>query len=104
MSHLGNLEQLLGDLNNIAQWLDVLDSCLDGLGVPCPGGVQDILEFLLGVLAPFLVHGTTILEDTVEDSQQTEGDDGFLVENVEFVADCPYGDTSTSGKDRGLGS
>lgn len=66
------------------------------------GRVQNLLVLADGAVGPFLVHGTTILEDSVEDAQQAEGDDGFLVDHVELVADGPDRGASTSREDGGL--
>lgn len=65
--------------------------------------VEDILLLLDLALSPLLVHGTTELGDGGEDAEQTEGDDGFLVHDVELVADGRDGETGASGEDGGLG-
>lgn len=88
--YLRNLEQLLGDFDNVAQRLDILDPFLDGAGVVAPGLVEDVLDLLDLTIRPLLVHGTTVLEDAVEDGQQAEGDDGFLVQDIKLVADGPH--------------
>merc|ERR1712000_272467 len=53
--------------------------------------------------SPPSISRTTVLADAIEDSQQRERNDGFLVENVELVADGRNGQTSTGGEDGGLG-
>lgn len=87
---------MLGDLDNVAERLDIFDSCLDSLDVAFSGRVQNLLILADGGVGPFLVHGTAILEDSVEDAQQAEGDNGFFVENVELVADGVDGGASPS--------
>lgn len=68
----------------------------------CPGRVQNLLVLADGGLGPVVVHGTTIFEDSVKDAQQAEGDDGFLVDHVELIADGPDGGACTCGEDGGL--
>lgn len=102
-SYLGNLEQLLGDLNNSAQLLDVVNALLDGVGMVGTGSVQDVLLLLNLALSPLLVCGATILGDSSEDTEQTEGGDSLFVEDVELVADRSNGETGTGGEDSGLG-
>lgn len=97
--YLGNLEQILSDLDNVAQGLDILDTFLDGAGVVGSGLVEDILDLLDLAVGPLLVQGSAVLEDAVEDGQQAEGDDGFLVEHVKLVADGPDGGAGAGGQD-----
>lgn len=86
-TNLGNLEELLGDVNNTAKLLDIFNAGLDGVGVVGTSTVQDVLVLLRLTLSPLLVHGTTVLAQSSEDTEQTECDDGFLVQHVELVAD-----------------
>jgi hypothetical protein len=101
--YLGNSEELLGDLNNAGQLLDVLHALLNGVGVVGTGGVQDILVLLDLTLSPLLVSRTTVLGNSGENAEQTEGSNGFLVHHVELVADSGDGKTGGSGEDGGLG-
>lgn len=66
------------------------------------GSVQNVLVLLDLALSPLLVHRATILGDESEDAEQTESGNGFLVENVELVADGSNGETGASGEDSGL--
>lgn len=86
-TNLGNIEELLGDLDNTAKLLDILNAGLDGIGVVGTSRVQDILVLLGLTLSPLSVHGTTVHADSSEDTEQTESDDGFLVQHVKLVAD-----------------
>ena len=102
-AHLRDSKEILGNLDNIAQRLDVLNPDLDSLGMPLPSRVQNVLELLNRSITPFLVHRTTIPEDTIEYSEQTESSDRFLVQHVELIADCPDGDACSGRENRGLG-
>jgi len=86
-SHLGNLKELLGDIDNPAQLLDIVNALLDGIGVVGTGSVQNVLVLLSLTIGPLLVQGTAILGDGGENAEQTESNNGFLVQHVEFVAD-----------------
>jgi hypothetical protein len=46
-THLGELEESLGDLLNVLKLTNRLDAALDGVGVGGTGGVQDVLDLLL---------------------------------------------------------
>lgn len=67
------------------------------------GGVQDVLVLLDLTLSPLAVHGTTVLRSGSEDAEKTESSHGFLVHDVEFVADGGDRDTGSGGKEGGLG-
>jgi hypothetical protein len=94
---------LFGHLNNTAQLLDVLNATLDGIGVVGPSSVQDIFVFLNLTFGPRLVGGSAVLRNTGENAEQTESDDGFLVQNVKLVANGGDGKTGTGGKNGRLG-
>lgn len=64
--------------------------------------VENALDAGCGVLGPFAVHGTTVFEDAIEDGQQAESHDGFLVEHVQLVGNGPSRDTGTGGQDGSL--
>lgn len=102
MAYLGNFKELLGDVDDVAQWLDILDSLLDTCSVVRSRLVEQVLD--LGDLAvcPLGISWTSVLEDTVEDGQKAEGDDGFFVEDVQFAADGPDRNTRAGGEDGGL--
>lgn len=104
IAYLGNLEELLGDLYNLTEGLDVLDSLSDGLGVVGTSSIQDILLLLDLSISPGIVDWTEVLEGAVEDAEETEGGDGFLVHHIELIADGRDGETSTGGEDGGLGN
>ena len=104
VAYLGDLEELLGDLNNIGQLLDVLDALLDGVGMVGTSGVQNVPLLLDLALSPLLVQRATVLGEGSKDAENREGDDGFLVEDVELIADSGNGKTGSSREDRGLGS
>lgn len=87
--YLGNVKQLLGDFNNIAQRLDILDSSLHSFGMALSRGVQNVLDTVDGAVSPFLVHWTTVSKDAVEDTEQAKGDNRFLVEHIKLIADGP---------------
>lgn len=103
MANLGNFKKLLGNLNDTAELLHILNAGLDGIGVVGTSRVQDILVLLRLTLGPLSVHGTAIFAEGSEDAEQTESDDGFLVEDVQLVADCGNGETGSGGQDGGLG-
>lgn len=101
--YLGNSEQLLGELNNAGELLDVLHTLLNGVGVVGTGSVQDVLVLLNLTLSPLTVSRTTILGNGSEDAEKTESSNGFLVHNIELVADGSDGDTGSGREDGGLG-
>jgi len=68
-THLANSEKVLGDVHHVGQWLHILNTGLDSLSMSLPCRVQNVLESLNSVVGPLLVHGPTILEDTVENSE-----------------------------------
>ena len=74
-TYLGNLEELLGDLNDITQGLDILDARFDGICVTILCCVHDIFDLLNLASRPFIVHRPPVFEDTVEDTQQAESHD-----------------------------
>jgi hypothetical protein len=101
-SYLGNLEETLGDVDNAAHLLDVLDPGLDGLGVVGTGGVEDVLDLLVVCLGPLGVHGTSVLDDAGPDGDEAEGDDGLLVHHVVLIADGVGAETGGAAEDGGL--
>ena len=101
--YLGNSEELLGELNNAGQLLDVLHTLLDGVGVVGTGSVQDVLVLLDLTLSPLTVSRATVLGNGSEDAEKTESSNGFLVHNIELVADGSDGDTGSGREDGGLG-
>lgn len=103
IAYLGNLEQALGDINDTLHLLDALDAVLDGLGVVGTGSVQDAGDLLVLPLSPLPVQGTSILDDGAPDTQQTEGDDGLLVDNVVLVAEGVDGQAGGGRQDGALG-
>ena len=68
------------------------------------GSVQDVLLLLDLALSPFPVGRTSVLGDGSENAEKTEGGNGFLVQNVELVADGGNRETGSGGKDGGLGN
>jgi hypothetical protein len=93
--NLRNLKQLLGDLDNIAERLDILNPSLYGICMARLRGVQDILDLLNLAVCPILVHRPTICEDSVEDTEQAECYHGFFIQDVELIADCIDGNAGT---------
>jgi hypothetical protein len=65
--------------------------------------VENILHFILLTLRPVLVHGTGIIVNGPVDREKGQRDDGFLVDDVKFLADGRDGETSAGGEDRRLG-
>lgn len=90
------------DADDVAERLDIFNSRLDGLDVALSGRVQNVLVLVDGGLSPFIVHGASIFEDSVEDAQQAEGDDGFLIHHVELIADGIDGGACTCRENGGL--
>lgn len=103
ISYLGNLEQALGDVDDTLHLLDALDAVLDGLGVVGTGSIQDASNLLVLALSPLPVHGTGILDDGTPDAQQTESDDGLLVDDIVLVAEGVDGQAGSGGQDGALG-
>ncbi len=66
-------------------------------------GVQDTLYLVVLSLRPLRVHGTTKLDQGAPDTEQTEGDDGFLVDDIVLAADGVDGETGGGGEDGGFG-
>lgn len=67
-------------------------------------GVQDVLDLVGVALGELLVHGADVVVDTKVDGEEGEEDNGFLVDDVELVADGGDGETSAGGEDADLGS
>lgn len=103
-SNLGNFKKLLGNLNNTTELLHILNAGLDGIGVVGTSRVQNILVLLRLTLSPLSIHGTAIFAESSEDTDQTECDDGFLVEHVKLVADGSDRKTGAGRQDGGLGN
>lgn len=101
-SLLGNLEQVLGDLNNAAHLLDVLNTALDSLGVVGTGAVEDVLDLVVLRLGPLLVGRATVLDQTTPDGEKADGDDGLLVHDIVLVAEAVDGKTSGAAEDGSL--
>lgn len=66
--------------------------------------IQDILLLLNLSISPGIVDWTEVLEGAVEDAEETESGDGFLVHDIELVADGRDRETGTGGEDGGLGN
>lgn len=98
-AYLGNLEHGLGDVDNGAHLLDVLDAGLDGLGVVGTGGVEDALDLLGLALSPLLVGGATVLDESTPGGQEAEGDDGLLVHDVVLAGEGIDAEASAGGED-----
>lgn len=103
-TYLGNLKELLGDLDDLAQRLDVVNSLIHGLGVVGTSSIQDVLLLLDLSISPGVVERAEVFEGAVEDAEKTECGNGLLVHDVELVTDSGDGDTGSSGEDRGLGN
>lgn len=100
--YLGNLEERLGDVNNAAHLLDILNSSLDSLSVICPGSVENVLDLLVLALSPLLIRRATILDKTTPNGQQADGNDGLLVHDVVLVADGPGANTGGTAENGSL--
>lgn len=68
----------------------------------CSSGVENLLDLPGLVVRPVLVHRPSVGKDPVEDRQETEGDDGFLVDDVQLVGDGPDGHASGCGENGGF--
>ena len=95
VSHLGNLEQGLGDVNDTAEVLDALDALLDSVQ-----DTRDLVDLLLRIVSP---SRSSVLGNGPEDGKEREGDNGLLVDDVELVADSGDTETGSRGEDGGLG-
>lgn len=102
-ANLGDFKELLGNVDNTTELLHVLNASLDSIGVVGTSRVQNILVLLRLTLSPLPVHGATIFAESSEDTDQTECDDSFLVENVKLVADRGNRETGSGRQDGGLG-
>jgi len=85
MSYLGDLEKVLGDVNDSAEILDAVNALLDSRSVVFPGRVQDALDLIGLALGPLLVSWSTVDGNTGVDSEEAEQDNGLLVDDVELV-------------------
>lgn len=101
-THLGNFEQLLGDIDHVAQGLHLLNSGLHSIGMSLLRLVHNVQNFLGVRVRCFLVHRSSILEYPKEGGQQTESNHGLLVEHVKLIADGPGRYTGACGENRGL--
>lgn len=98
--YLGDLKEGLGDVDNAAHLLDVLNAGLDGLGVVGSGAVEDVLDLLVLSLGPLLVGRAAVLEQTSPDGQQAHGNNRLLVHDVVLIAegiDAEAGGTAEEG-------
>lgn len=102
-TYLRNSKELLGDVNNTRELLDVVHTLLDSAGVVGTGSVQNVLVLLNLTLSPLAVDGATVLGSGSEDAEKTEGSNGLLVHDIEFIADGGNGDTGGGGDEGGLG-
>lgn len=101
--YLGDLEQALGDVDDTAHLLDVVDAGLDCLGVVGTGSVQDASNLLVLALGPLAVHGSSVLDDGTPNTQQAESDDGLLVDDKVLIAEGVDGQSGGGRQDGGLG-
>lgn len=83
---LGHLEHGLGDVDDAAHLLNVLDTGLDGLGVVDAGRVEDVPDLVVLALGPLLVGRAAVLDEAAPDGEQTDGDDRLLVHDVVLAA------------------
>lgn len=102
MIYLGDLEEVLGDVNDTTKVLDALDSLLHSRGVFLASAVENVLDLVVLALGPLLVSGTSVDSDTSVDGEKAEQDDRLLVDDVELVGDGGNGNTGTGGEDGGL--
>lgn len=102
-THLGDLEKRLGDVDDTAHLLNVLDAGVDGLGVVGAGRVQDIADLADLSLGPSGVCWSKVLANSEEDGEERETDDGLLVDDIVLVAESEDGRASSGGEDGGLG-
>lgn len=100
--YLGDLEEGLGDVNNAAHLLDVLNAGLDGLGVVSAGAVEDVLDLQVLSLGPLLVGRAAVLEQTSPDGQQADGNDSLLVHDVVLIAEGVDAETGSTAEEGGL--
>lgn len=100
--YLGDLKEGLGDVDNAAHLLDVLNAGLDGLGVVGAGAVEDVLDLLVLSLGPLLVGRAAVLEQTSPDGQQAHGNDRLLVHDVVLIAEGIDGETGGTTEEGGL--
>jgi hypothetical protein len=101
--YLGNLEKSLGDVNDTAEILDALNALLDSCGVVGASSVQDardLVPLLVGIVAP---SRASVFCDRPEDGQQRQSDDGLLVDDVEFIANCRDTEARTRREHSSLG-
>lgn len=102
-THLGNLEEGLGNVNNTSHLLDVLNALLDGLSVVGTGRVQDAADLLDLSVGPLSVHWSGILSNSEEDGKKGESDNGLLVDDVVLVGESVDSGSGGGGEDGGLG-
>lgn len=100
--YLGDLEEGLGNVNNAAHLLDVLNAGLDGLGVVSAGAVEDVLDLLVLSLGPLLVGRAAVLEQTSPDGQQADRNDSLLVHDVVLIAEGVDAKTGGTAEEGGL--
>lgn len=87
VAYLGNLKHGLGDVNDAAHLLDVVDAGLDGLGVVGTGRVEDVLDLVVLALRPLLVGGAAVLDQAAPDGEQADGNDRLLVHDIVLAAE-----------------
>lgn len=102
LSHLGDLEESLSDVNNTAKLLYALNASLNSFGVVGAGRVQDTLDLVDLAIGPLLVRWSTILKDSSPDAEQAECNDCFLIYDIVFVAEGVDSKASSGGQNRGL--
>lgn len=67
------------------------------------GTVQDPLDSVNMTVRPRVVRRADGGSDRGEDDEETDGEDGFFVGDVELGADCGGGQAGTEEDTRGLG-
>lgn len=102
-TNLGNSVQALGQGNDLLQLTNRVNSLSNSLCVFRSGTVQDPLDSVNMTVRPRVVRRADGGSDRGEDDEETDGEDGFFVGDVELGADCGGGQAGTEEDTRGLG-
>ena len=67
-----------------------------------PCAVQDSLNLSVLGLCPLFVGWSTVLSNSIEYGKKRNSDDGFLIQDIDLIADSRDAETRTSRQKRDL--
>jgi hypothetical protein len=100
--YLRNLKKLLGNFNNSAQLLDVVNALLDRVGMIGTCSIENVLVLLNLAFSPLPIHRAAVLGHACENAEKAECHNRLFIYHVEFIANRCDGKTSCGGNYRSL--